>query len=213
MLKLEPKPQILVNGQRKEKPDPNSQINFSTQFRWRPQIYQRFKVKGRDLERVGVIFMSHLRTGVWFGLRTDATLIFSHCMAFLVAVMATVNPPGASWCVIYLIYYNEHIMRLKVHWKSNLLPSLAQLVLNSSCFFLFVACSWNSEVKNAPANVRDMGSISGSQRSPGEGNDNPLQYSCLGNPMVRGAWWATVHKVTELDTTERLSFFLKLRQE
>ena len=59
-----------------------------------------------------------------------------------------------------------------------------------------------------PANVGDTGSISGSQRSPGEGNDNPLQYSCLGNPMVRGAWWATVHKVTELDTTERLTFFL-----
>ena len=137
MLKLEPKPQILVNGQRKEKPDPNSQINFSTQFRWRPQIYQRFKVKGRDLERVGVIFMSHLRTGVWFGLRTDATPIFSHCMAFLVAVMATVNPPGASWCVIYLIYYNEHIMRLKVYWKFNLPPSWTQLVLTSLCHVLW----------------------------------------------------------------------------
>ena len=45
--------------------------------------------------------------------------------------------------------------------------------------------------------VGDAGSIPGSGRSPGEGNDNPLQYSCLGNPMDRGAWWATVRGVTK----------------
>ena len=50
-----------------------------------------------------------------------------------------------------------------------------------------------SVVKNLPAKARDMGSIPGSGRSPGEGNGNPLQYSCLGNPMDRGAWPATVH--------------------
>ena len=51
-------------------------------------------------------------------------------------------------------------------------------------------------VKNAPANVRDVGSIPGSGRSPGVGSGNPLQYSCLENPMDRGAWQATVHGVT-----------------
>ena len=48
----------------------------------------------------------------------------------------------------------------------------------------------------------DTDSIPGWGSSPGEGNGNPLQYSCLENPMDRGAWWATVHRVTkELDTT------------
>ena len=53
-------------------------------------------------------------------------------------------------------------------------------------------------VKNPPVNagnVRDTGSIPGSGRSPGEGNDTPLQYSCLGNPMNKGVWRATVHSV------------------
>ena len=48
-------------------------------------------------------------------------------------------------------------------------------------------------VKNWPANAGDKGLTSGSGRSPREGNGNPLQYSCLGNPMDRGAWRATVH--------------------
>ena len=60
-------------------------------------------------------------------------------------------------------------------------------------------------VKNLPADgedVRDTGSTSGSGRSPGGGHGNPLQYSCLENLMDRGALWATVHGVAELDMTE-----------
>ena len=52
--------------------------------------------------------------------------------------------------------------------------------------------------KNLPVNAgdtRDVGSIPGSERSPGEGNGILLQYSCLGNPMNRGTWWATGHGV------------------
>ena len=58
-------------------------------------------------------------------------------------------------------------------------------------------------VKNLPANaedMRDLGSIPGLGRSPGVGNGNPLQYSCLENPMDRGAWWASVHRVAEGQT-------------
>ena len=50
-------------------------------------------------------------------------------------------------------------------------------------------------VKNLSANAGDPGSIPESGRSPGEGNGNPFQYSCLGNPMDREAWWATVRGV------------------
>ena len=60
-------------------------------------------------------------------------------------------------------------------------------------------------VRSLPANTGDLGqvgSIPGSGRSPGGGHGLPLQYSCLGNPTDRGAWWVRVHGVAELDTTE-----------
>ena len=62
-----------------------------------------------------------------------------------------------------------------------------------------------SEVKASACNEGDLDSIPGSGRSPGEGNGNPLQYSCLENPMDVGAWWATVHGVAKSWT--RLSDF------
>ena len=60
-----------------------------------------------------------------------------------------------------------------------------------------------SEVKASACNAGDLGSILGSGRSPGEGNGNPLQYSCVENPMDRGAWWATVHGVGKSRTRLR----------
>ena len=57
-------------------------------------------------------------------------------------------------------------------------------------------------IKNPPASAGVEGSIPGSGRFPGEGNGNPLQYSCLGNPMVRGAWRAIVYGIAkQSDTT------------
>ena len=65
-------------------------------------------------------------------------------------------------------------------------------------------------VKNPPANTRDVGLIPGSGKSPREGNGNPLQYSCLENPLDRAAWWAIVYGVTEeLDMTKQLNNNLK----
>ena len=73
-------------------------------------------------------------------------------------------------------------------------------------------------VKNLPANsgdIKDVGSIPGLGRSPGEGNGNPLQYSCLENPMDRGAWRAGIHGVAKsrtwlkwLSTSEKIELYL-----
>ena len=65
----------------------------------------------------------------------------------------------------------------------------------------------SSVVKNPPANAGNSGSIPGSGQSPEEGSGNLLQYTCLGNPMDRGAWWATVREIAkELDTSKRQQY-------
>ena len=77
--------------------------------------------------------------------------------------------------------------------------------------------SWASQVvlvvKSLPANagdLRDTSLIPGSGRSPGEGKENPFQYSCLENPMDRRAWWATAHRVAKSWTQlKRLSMMIR----
>ena len=72
--------------------------------------------------------------------------------------------------------------------------------------FAYATGNTSGKKKNSPANagdlLRDVDLISRLGRSPGGGHGNPLQYSCLENPMDREAWKATVQRVTELDTTE-----------
>ena len=94
-------------------------------------------------------------------------------------------------------------MRPSAHWK----PDVCAVLLggeHTGCFpsyhskknfFLTTQFGFpgGSEVKASACNAGDLGSISGLGRFPAEGNGNPLQYSCLENPMDRGAWWATVH--------------------
>ena len=85
-----------------------------------------------------------------------------------------------------------------------LLPLPTMLPVNSTFLNHFNQnrdFSGGSVVKNLPANAEDAGSVPGLGRSPAEGNGNSLQYSCLGNPINRGDWQATVHEFTkELDT-------------
>ena len=75
-------------------------------------------------------------------------------------------------------------------------------------FIYFVGFPCSSVGKESACNAGDPGSTPGLRRSSGEGNGNPLQYSCLENPMEGGAWWATVHGVTKSRT--RLSNFTSL---
>ena len=84
-----------------------------------------------------------------------------------------------------------------LHWTS-----IISLCLVSGMVWGFPG---GSEVKASAYNVGNLGSIPGSGRSPGEGNGNPLQYSCLENPMDGRAWWVTVHGVAKSQT--RLSDF------
>ena len=93
--------------------------------------------------------------------------------------------------------YQGHIV-LDNRWSSDWhrihlsLPKLCKLLW---IFTNISPCS--SDSKESACNVGDLGLIPGSGRSPGEGNDNPFECSCLENPMDRGAWWATVHGILQ----------------
>ena len=85
-------------------------------------------------------------------------------------------------------------------WAISVLPGIlsATLRLNFSDGVKHLpAFPGGSEVKASACNAGDLGSIPGSGRAPGEANGNPLQYSCVENPMDREAWRATVHRVTK----------------
>ena len=95
------------------------------------------------------------------------------------------------FCNVFLSYLDAPLLAFQVFKLKYSWVAISQLVAQT--------------VKNLPANagdIRDVGLIPGSGRSPGGGHGSPLQYSCLENPMERGAWQATVHAVPELDMTE-----------
>ena len=86
--------------------------------------------------------------------------------------------------------------------SKNVLWFISKCLLLREQYWSVRLPKWHSG-KNSPANVgdtRDAVSIPGSGRYPGEGNGNPLRYSCLENPIDRGGWWATIHRVVKTQT-------------
>ena len=100
----------------------------------------------------------------------------------------------SDWSDLYTYIYI--LIYIYIYVNPNLLiyPSLS-----------FIFCNQLYFGKASARNAGDPGLILGSGKSPVEGNGNPLQYSCLGNPMDRGTWWATVHGITK--SQARLSDF------
>ena len=91
---------------------------------------------------------------------------------------------------------NKKLYKLEFQFFGDVIKSLKFM----NCMLERMSSQVALVVNNLPASagdMRDTGSIPGSGRSPGRRNGNPLQYSCLGSPMVRGAWWATVQRVAK----------------
>ena len=95
------------------------------------------------------------------------------------------------------------------HWTTREVPTCGflteQRVSTRNPHVVQLYCAYigaSQVVKNSPANVGDAESIPGLERSPGGGHDSPLQYSCLENPMDKGAWKAMIRWVRELEMTE-----------
>ena len=97
-------------------------------------------------------------------------------------------------------FWKENGLSYSVVVKENRGQSSAHSELIAHFTFLFLGFPGGSGSKESACNVGDMGSIPGLGRSPGEGNGNPFQYSCLGNPMDRGAWQASLHEVKKNQT-------------
>ena len=120
-------------------------------------------------------------------------IIISECKIFL--------------CILQLYWIHWYIENAKDVTRK--LAELKNAVLLRGSIRYFGFLRWLSG-KESACNAEDTESIPGFRRSPGEGNSNPLQYSCLGNPMNRGAWWTTVHRIAESDSTEwtHIRYFL-----
>ena len=109
----------------------------------------------------------------------------------------------------FACYLSEVTVQTMVYIRGKFIEFVSSPLIMSCFIYYFTSCPsyimsfpGGSVVKNLPANAGDAGSIPQSERSPREGNGNPLQYSSLGNPTDRGAWQAAVYGVAkESDTT------------
>ena len=104
------------------------------------------------------------------------------------------------WEISFRIFQDQKKKKTNGAFKNFLVPIALDLSKLQKCTFYGLPSG--SMIKNPPANPGDtgVGSILELKRSPGRGNGNPLQYSCLKNPMDRGVRWATIHEVTRSQT-------------
>ena len=131
------------------------------------------------------------------------------CFTFHYAVLSFLEVQGPVWYRFKTCHSSSNIscVRHWIHWKEQkiIYEFVPQGTLTKLCRCFRrvhlkllkeeLGFHWLLNSKKSACNAGDLGSIPGSERSTGEGNENPLQYSCLENSMDRGAWWATIHGV------------------
>ena len=116
---------------------------------------------------------------------------------------------GGEWIHAY-VWLSHLALHLKLSQRcySAILQYAVKVVFLKAFTDALIWHTASLVAQTSAYSVGDPGSIPGPGRSPGEGNGNPLQYSCLENPRDWGAWWATVHGVAESDTAERCHFHI-----
>ena len=144
-------------------------------------------------------------------------------MAFYLPSSCTskLHPVGPRTCLMTKTTHTKpsscQLHGASAHGPSIPLPGVLQATLstcsgvtwNNDSLYHFLGFPGGLDGKESACSAGDLGSIPGSGRSPGEGNSNPLQYSCLENPMDGGVWSATVHGIAKAQLSD-FSFFLSL---
>ena len=128
--------------------------------------------------------------------RTETSICILTCS--VIVFQQRIDSSSKLYTILLITNLLENLTAIHFQLASGILGKcvwIFQLLFKQN-----VAFPGGSVVKNPPASAGDVGSVPESGRSPGEGNGNPLQYSCLENPMDRVVWWAGVHEVAkELD--------------
>ena len=143
---------------------------------------------------MSLIAASLLRSQSWLNAESSLLFIWSHITFSSQPILVRLLSLRLFWNNSYQGHQALVLLELTQHLHSEDSPWKPSALGFSKGF------PGGSEVKVSACSAGDLGSIPGSGRSPGEGNGNPLQYSCLENPMDGGAWWATVHGITKSRT-------------